>query len=447
MHAASGLREREALIEALGISLLILVALMIIGVPVAMAFGAMALVLVISFNVAPGILIPTAFYKIKSVVLLAIPFFIMVGGLMGTSGLAARLIDFVDAFVGRIRGGLGAVTVATCAMFGAIGGTCSAALAAIGTIMIPRMEEHGYTRGHATALVSCSSILGQLIPPSVPMILFALVTKQSVPGCWLATVGPGILIVIIFSILNYFMVRKLPTLVIEPKISFPEQTRVVAKATYRSGLALLLPILILGGVYGGITTPTESAVIGVLYVIPVGFFVYKTLTLRSLGKTFVSTATTTGVLVIMLFFVMITSRILTLEMIPQQIASWLVGVSPNKYVVLGMVNIFLLIIGMLMDDISGTLLSASILFPLMQALGLHPLHFAAIVGVNLGLGNVTPPTAPILYLGGRIGNCSIDKYIKPALILMWGGMFPVLIATTYWPGLSLFLPRLAGFVY
>jgi tripartite ATP-independent transporter DctM subunit len=432
--------------EALGIGLLVLCILMIIGVPVAMAFGALSLILAVWFGVDSGMLIPTAFYKIKSIVLLAIPFFIMVGGLMGSSGLATKLIDFFDALVGRFRGGLGAVTVMSCALFGAIAGTCSAGVAAIGTVMIPKMVEHGYSRGHSTALVSCSSILGQLIPPSVPMILFALVTMQSVRGCWLATVGPGILTVIIFCIFNYFMVRKFPNLRIKPKTNFALQTKEVATATYRSLLALLLPVLILGGVYGGITTPTESACIGVVYVIPISFFLYKSLSIRELGNTFVSTATTTGVLVIMLFFVMITSRILTLEQIPQQLASWLVEISPNKYVILAMVNIFLLLIGMLMDDVSGTLLVAPILFPVMINIGVHPLHFAAITGVNLGLGNVTPPTAPILYLGGRIGKCSIDKYIKPSLILMYGGMFPVLLITTYWPELSLFLPRLFGFV-
>jgi len=434
-------------VTALLVGLLILCLLMVMGVPVAMSFGALSLLLATWFQVDPAIMIPTAFYKIKSIVILAIPFFIMMGGLMGSSGMATQLITFADALVGRFRGGLGAVTVITCALFGAIAGTCSSAVAAIGTIMIPKMVEHGYSRGHSTALVSCSSILGQLIPPSVPMILFALVTMQSVRGCWLATIGPGVLTVIVFCILNYFMVRKFPNLRIQPPVSLPEKTREIGRATYNSFSALLLPIIILGGVYGGITTPTESACIGVVYVIFVSFFIHRKLKVRELCNTFVTTATTTGVLVIMLFFVMITSRILTLEQIPQQLATWLVDLSPNKYFILIMVNIFLLLIGMLMDDVSGTLLVAPILFPVMVAIDIHPLHFAAITGVNLGLGNVTPPTAPILYLGGRIGQCPIEQYLKPSLILMWGGMLPVLIITTYWPELSLFLPRLLGFVH
>jgi tripartite ATP-independent transporter DctM subunit len=417
---------------------------MILGVPVAMAFGAMSLFLVTSFDMSSRLLIPTAFYQIKSVVLLTIPFFILVGSLMSSGGLAVRLIEFVNSLVGRIRGGLGAVTIVGCAMFGSIGGSCSAAVAAIGTIMIPRMEENGYSRGYATALVACASILGQLIPPSVSMILFALITYQSIPGCWLATVGPGILTIFIFCILNYFMTRKMP-LKLLPKATPVEQFKEIGRSTYKATLSLLLPLIILGGIYGGIATPTEAACVSVLYVIPVSMFVYKALTLKSLGRAFVSSATTTGVLIIMLFFVMINTRIMTMEQLPQEMAARIMEFSSNKYVILMLVNIFLLVLGMIMDDISGTILAASLLFPIMKELGIHPLHFAAILGVNLGLGNVTPPTAPILYLAGRIGKCPIEHYIAPALKLMIGGLIPVVIATTYWPDLSLFLPRLFGF--
>jgi tripartite ATP-independent transporter DctM subunit len=428
---------------ATGLGLLVL--LMVIGVPVAMAFGAMAIFLSTSFDVSSRLLIPTAFYQVKSVVLLTIPFFILVGSLMSSGGLAERLISFVNSFTGRIRGGMGAVTIIACAMFGSIGGSCSSAVAAIGTIMIPRMEENGYTRGYTTALVACSSILGQLIPPSVPMILFALVTYQSIPGCWLATIGPGLLVVCIFCIFNYFMVRKMP-LTMQPKLEFGEQMKEISQSTARASLALLLPVIILGGIYGGIATPTEAACVSIFYVIPVSMFIYKTLGPKQLGEAFIKAATTTGVLIIMFFFVMINTRIMTMEQLPQLMANWIMEVSPNKFVILLMVNIFLLGIGMVMDDISGTVIAASLLYPVMEKIGIHPLHFAAIMGVNLGLGNVTPPTAPILYLAGRIGRCKIEHYIKPSLILMYGGMLPVVLLVTYWPGLSLFLPKLFGFV-
>jgi tripartite ATP-independent transporter DctM subunit len=276
------------------------------------------------------------------------------------------------------------------------------------------------------------------------MILFALITFQSIPGCWLATIGPAILTIIVFSIFNYFMTRKMP-LKLLPKASIGEQVKYIALSTRKATFALLLPVIILGGIYGGIATPTESACVSVIYVILVSKFIFKTLSLKTLFRSFISAATTTGVLIIMLFFVMINTRIMTMEQLPQEMASWIMDISSNKYVILIMVNIFLLIIGMIMDDISGTILAASLLFPVMSKLGIHPLHFAAILGVNLGLGNVTPPTAPILFLSGRIGNCRIEKYMTPALILMIGGLLPVVIATTYWPDLSLFLPRLFGF--
>lgn len=426
------------------LSLLLLIALMMCGVPVAMAFGAMALYLSWFFDISSAMLIPTAFYQIKSVVLLTIPFFILVGTLMSTGGLANRLIDFVNSIVGQFRGGLGAVTVVACAMFGSIGGSCSSAVAAIGTVMIPRMEESGYSRGYSTALVACASILGQLIPPSVSMILFALITYQSIPGCWLATIGPAILTIMIFCVFNYFLTRNMPLKLAE-KTDLRTQIQDITRATGKAGWALMLPVIILGGIYGGIATPTESACLAVLYVIPVSMFVYKSLSWVKLRKSFVSAATTTGVLVIMLFFVMINTRIMTMEQLPQEMAEWILTVSDNKILILLLVNIFLLAVGMIMDDISGTILAASLLMPVMDKIGVHPLHFAAILGVNLGLGNVTPPTAPILYLAGRIGKCSVEEYIKPAFILMYGGMLPVVIITTYWADLSLFLPRLFGF--
>jgi C4-dicarboxylate transporter DctM subunit len=426
------------------IGILLLIVLIVIGVPVAMAFGAMAIFMATSFDINSRLLIPTAFYQIKSVVLLTIPFFILVGSLMSSGGLATRLIEFVNSFAGRIRGGLGAVTVIACAMFGSIGGSCSSAVAAIGTIMIPRMEDNGYSRGYSTALVACSSILGQLIPPSVPMILFALVTYQSIPGCWLATIGPGLVVITIFCIMNFLMVRSM-SIELLPKLGLKEQLETVAKSSIQASPALLLPILILGTIYGGIATPTEAACVSVFYVVPVSMLVYKTLGWKGLSKAIVQGATTTGVLIIMFFFVMINTRIMTVEQLPQEMANWIMQVSPNKYVILLLVNFFLLIIGMIMDDISGTVIAASLLFPVMEKIGIHPLHFAAMMGVNLGLGNVTPPTAPILYLAGRIGECKIENYIKPALVLMYGGMLPVVLLTTYWPDLSLFLPRLFGF--
>ncbi|MCK4221694.1 MAG: TRAP transporter large permease subunit, partial [Dehalococcoidia bacterium] len=177
------------------------IVLIVLGTPIALAFGALAVLMTVWFNADPSYLVPTVFIKIRSVVLLAGPLFILLGNVMDASGLATKLINFVNSVVGQIKSGLGTITVATTAVFGSISGTDSAAIACIGTIMIPRMQDQGYPRGHATALVACAGILGQLVPPSVPMIFYAIVSGNSIPACWAATVGPAIVMVIFYSIL------------------------------------------------------------------------------------------------------------------------------------------------------------------------------------------------------------------------------------------------------
>ncbi len=423
------------------IDLAILIGLLILGVPVPFCFMGAVLFLFTLGNYDPMFIMATGFHKINSMAVLCVLFFILMGGLMGSTGIASRLVNISDAVLGRKKSGLGTVSIVSCAIFGAIAGTATAAVAAIGSIMIPRMTERGYPRGHATGLVACSSVLGQLIPPSVPMILYAWVTWQSVAACFLSTVVPGIILVIIYSIINWFMCRKLP-IKVSPLILPKEQIKEFGQATYKGIFALLMPIIVLGGIYGGIFTPTESAGIGTLYCIFVGFFIYRTLNFKELMNTMVNSITTTGVVVLMVFFVMILSRLYVMENVPHRLVATLTGITDNKYILLLMINLFLIIIGMLMDDFSGTLLAAPLLFPLMQAIGVHPIHFAAILGTNLGLGNVTPPTAPILYLAGRIGKCKFDELITPAVIFMIFGAIPVVLLTTYFPCLSLWLPHI-----
>jgi len=423
------------------IDLAILIGLLVLGVPVPFCFMAAVLFLFTLGNYDPMFIMATGFHKINSMAVLCVLFFILMGGLMSSTGVASRLINISDSILGRKKSGLGTVSIVSCAIFGAIAGTCTAAVSAIGSIMIPRMVERGYPRGHATGLIACSSVLGQLIPPSVPMILYAWVTWQSVAACFLATVVPGIILVIIYSIINWFMCRKLP-IKVSPPISPKEQVKEFGQASYKGFYALLMPIIVLGGIYGGVFTPTESAGVATLYCVFVGFFIYRTLNFKQLMDTMVNSITTTGVVILMVFFVMILSRLYVMENVPQRLVATLTGITDNKYILLLMINLFLIIIGMLMDDFSGTLLAAPLLFPLMQAIGVHPIHFAAILGTNLGLGNVTPPTAPILYLAGRIGKCKFDELITPAVIFMVFGAIPVVLLTTYFPFLSLWLPHL-----
>lgn len=426
----------------LAICLFVLIGLLVLGLPAPFAFMGGVVFLIYTYGFDPGAQLPVAFHKMKSITLLALPFFIMLGGFMTVGGISERLIAFAEALVGRIRGGLGMVTIVGCAIVGAIAGTCSAAVAALGGLVIPEMEKRGYPRGYATGLLSVASVLGQLVPPSVPMILYGFVTMTPVTACFLAGIGPAILTIIIYCIVNYFMVRNNPDIQMLPGVGFKAQAKQVASATRRGFFALGLPVILLGGIYGGIFTPTEAAAVALVIAMAVGLFIHRDLKFRDIGRVFVTQATTTGVVVLMVIFVLILSRIMTMQNIPQDLIRFISGVTENYYLTLLLVNVFLILLGMIVDDFTGTLLAAPLLFPLMQHIGVHPVHFAAILGTNLGLGNVTPPVAPILYLAARVGNVGIEKMIRPALIFMAFGAVPVVLVTTYWPDLSLLLPRL-----
>ena len=429
------------------IGFIIVMLLIVLGVPIAASFGVLAIFLTLWFDADPSYLMPTMFIKIREVVLLAVPLFVLLGNLMDASGLADRLVEFVHSIIGHIKGGLGAVTVATCALFGAISGTDSAAIACIGTVMIPRMERNGYPRGHATALVGCAGILGQLVPPSVPMIFYAMVTANSIPACWAATLGPAVVMVVIYSLLNRFAIRRLPVKVAPKPPSFKEYAAAIGKSAFKAIPVLLLPVIVLGGIYGGIVTPTEGACLGVFYILVAACGFYRSVGFSQLRQATISAAVTSGVILLMTFFILMSSKILVLEGVTQQLTAWILATSPNVYVTLLLLNVVLIIIGMMMDDLSGTLLAAAVLYPIATSAGVHPLHFAAIVGVNLGLGTVTPPCAPMLYLAGRIGHSTAEEYMKPAMFFMWVGMLPLVLVTTYWPALSLTLPGLLGFVH
>jgi C4-dicarboxylate transporter DctM subunit len=421
--------------------LAIIVVFLVVGVPIPFCFMAVVFFRSLVHGFGWDFLLPMGFYKLNSIILLSIPMFIILGTLLNSAGIGIRLVNLANAITGRFRGGLGAVSVVACAMIGAIAGTCSAAVAVVGSTMIPRMEEEGYPRGYSSALISCASVLGQLIPPSVPMILFAWVTMQSVAACFLSTVGPGIILVSVYCLINYIYVRKFP-LKTHKQPSFGGWMGGIGRSLRKASISLLIPILLLSCILGGITTPTEAATGLVLVAILVGFFVYREMNVKEFGRTLVIAGTTSGVIILMVYFVSIMSRIYVMQNIPQQIITLTKEISPNKYAILLMVNVILLIQGMLMDDFSGTMMAAPLLFPLMKELGVHPIHFAAIMGTNLGMGNMTVPMAPILYLGCRIGNTTIDKVMVPSTVYLIFGSLPVVLITTYWPGLSLFLPRL-----
>lgn len=416
-----------------------------LGAPVMYAFAAGALYLIFINGMDPSFLFSYGYASINSTVLLVIPMFIIAGCLIEKGNIGAALVNFVSRFVGRIKAGLAMVSVATCALFGAISGSGAATLTCIGSVMAPRLKEKGYAPGHVGALFACSAPLGLLIPPSAIQIVFAWTTGSSVLGCFLAIVGPGILLTILLCITNYFMLRNNNTIQIEEKQSKQVWRAETWKATKHGFPALLLPVLILGTIYGGYLTVTESAVAGVVYSLILGLFVYKGLNKKNFKTTILAAGSSTGSLMCLFLLMFVLSQVLIRMGLPAMICDFMLSISDNRIVILLMVNIFLILLGMMMDDTSCTLLCAPMLLPLMHSIGVSPLQFAAIIGVNVGLANITPPAAPFLYMSCRVCGCSFKDELKPTLIMIICAWVPTLLLTTWIPKLSTWLPSICGY--
>ncbi len=421
---------------------LILIITMLSGVAVPFAFGLFLIIVVFWGGYDPSFLIPYGYSKIAVSTLLAIPLFILAGGFMYRGGIGTKLVDLVDLAAGRIRGGFGVVATVSCALFGAVTGSAAATLYCIGSIMFPRMEQMGYPRGHSASLMASACVLGMLIPPSGLMILYGWVGGQSVIAAFLAGVAPGILLTILLSIINLWLLRNNPDVKTPPPLPEGRKLPELGLRLFRAGPALLMPVIILGGIYGGVMTPTEAAAVAAVYAVPVGLWIYKGLTLKGMKEELLEAGVSTGCIMVMSFAMMALTRILIMEDLPGMILKILTGVSESKIVILLMVNIFLILIGMMTESISGILLATPILLPMMLKIGVHPTHFAAILAVNLGMGLITPPAAPLLYIAARIANARLEDMIRPTAYFILYGWLPTLAVTTYWPEFSLWLPRL-----
>ncbi len=412
--------------------------LVVIGVPIAIALGLSAMItLVMHSHVPVMVLVQKAYSGLDTFTLMAIPFFILAGNVMSQGGVSSRLVALASVFFGRYTGGLAQVSTAACTFFGAISGSAPATTAAIGSVMVGPMEAKGYSKEFASACVAASGVIGLLIPPSINMVLYGVITGASIGKMFLGGIVPGLVMSAALMLANYYVAKKHGFMG-----EAPPSGAQAKKAIRESFFAMLMPVIILGGIYGGVMTATEAAAISVAYAIPCGIFIYKGLKGEGLIDALTESSCTTGVIMVMFFMVMIFSKLLTMQNVPSQIAESLLSITDNKYLILLMVNIFMIIIGMLMDDTSGILLCTPILLPIMKGIGIHPVHFAAILGVNLGMGNITPPTAPMLYLSGRVCGAKINKMLSPTMILIIFAWVPTLILTTYIPALATFLPKL-----
>ncbi len=430
------------------IAILTLMACLVIGVPVPVSFMASAACLIFFGGPAgegyqASQLLPYGYAQMNSVSLIAIALFITAGGIMERGKIGAKLVDFVDVFVGHYKGGLAIAATISCAIVGSICGAACATLSCVGSIMFPRFRAENYPRGLVAALMANASLLGLLIPPNATLIIFAWIAGQSVLACFLATVIPGIITTVLLCVVAKWQLKNNTAVIETDKMNrtTADKIRLFQSRGKQAIPALFLPFLVLGGIYGGIMTTTEASAMAVFYAVPIGMFVYKGLNLKNTYQVIVETAVTTGVITVMLYSVAMLSRLYILEDLPGVLLSLFYSISSEPLAIMFMINIFLVIMGMLMDDISVVVLSTPILMPIIIKLGFNPIHYAAIIGVNTGLGCITPPAAPVLYLSGRLGAAPIDEMMKPCMwfiLLCW---VPVLFVTVFFPKLSLFLPH------
>ncbi len=439
-----------------GLALITLIVVLVIGVPVPLAFLASSIIICFGTGTAPQMLLINSYNKVNSILLLTIPLFVLAGSLINNGGLGEKLVGTVEkTSLGKMKGGLGIVTVVSCAVFGAVSGSSSATVSCIGAIMAPRLRKANYPDGLIGALIASSGVLGILIPPSMLMILFAWGSNSSVLGCFVATVMPGILLVILMSAVNIVLVKKhqaeggnaVDEMIADAQAKEEAKKEKAARKRGDSAIpALMMPVIILGSIYGGFLTATEAAALSVFYGLIAGVFYYRQINFKIYKDAMIDAGKTTGVIMAMLLAVQVLSRLYMTENVPDMILGLLTSITTNKNLILMMINIFMVIMGMLMDDCSNTILLTPILLPIMNQLGVSVFHFAAILGVNIGMGNVTPPTAPLLYLSARVTGSQVKNELKPTVLLILFAWLPTLIITTYFPAFPELLPRLLGYI-
>lgn len=378
---------------------------------------------------------------IDSFSLLAIPFFILSGQLMGRGGMAQRLIDFAAALVGRFRGGLGYVNVITCMLFGSISGSAAAAVSSVGGFMIPEMNRNGYDKNFNVAVTTTAATTGLMIPPSNIMIVYALVSGGvSIAAMFLAGVLPGIVFgFALMAVSGYLSARR----GYGAGESAPMSQ--VIKSFGRSFLSLMLAVIVLGGILGGVFTATEAAAVSVVYALILGMAVYREIGWGDLPEILLQCGITTGVVFLLIGTSSAMSWILAYESVPQSASTALLSFSDNPIIVLVIINVILLAVGVFMDMTPAVLIFTPILLPVATALGMHPVHFGMVMIANLCIGLCTPPVGTCLFVGCGVGKTTIAE-ATGALIPFFGAMLVALAATVFLPELSLWLPRLGGLI-
>lgn len=406
--------------------------LLFLSVPIGYAIGISSLLaLIIHSNIPLLMISQNAVAGIDSFPLLAIPFFMLAGNLMSSGGIAKRLVNFFESCIGHITGGLGMVTVVVCMFFAAISGSAVATVSAVGAFMIPEMVNHGYNKSFSAALTAAAGTIGVIIPPSIPFVIYGVVSGTSITDMFTAGFLPGIMMGASLMIVTYIVSKKYGYKGRTVKSSWKERWISFKDAFW----AIMSPVIILGGIYSGFFTPTEAAVISVAYSFIVGVFVYKELDLKGAYKSFKDAIVVNGATTFMVGLSTAFAAYLTMEKIPALIANSIIGITDNGIVILLLINLFLLLVGMFIDNIPATIILSPILLPVVTSLGMSPVTFGIMLTMNLAIGFCTPPYGIDLFVASAISKISIEDITKQILIMIFV-LIAVLLLITFVPVLT-----------
>lgn len=410
---------------------------LVIGVPIAVALGLTCIFSVLvtgAFGVE--VLIQKTFNAGNSFALMAIPFFILAGNIMAVGGVSRRLVNLAGAMLGRVSGGLALVATLASTFFGAVSGSAPATTAAIGGVMVGPMVEKGYDKNFAGAVVAASGTIGLIIPPSLTMVLYGVSTGVSIGELFIAGVIPGIIISIVLMIVEYFISVKRGY-----KGDEAASFKTISTNLRQAGFALFMPVIILGGIYAGIFTPTESAAVAVVYGLIVGIFIHKELEWRAVPNLILKSAKSTALVMYLMVTAEVLTYVLVSEQIPQTIAASILTISTNPIVVQLIMIFILLVVGTFLNNSAAMVLLAPIFYPITMSLGVDPLFFGIIMVISLAIGHNTPPVGLCLFIACDIGNLKLEHLVKEIAPLV-AALIVTVVVLNFFPDLILYLPRL-----
>ncbi|MBA2442090.1 MAG: TRAP transporter large permease [Rubrobacter sp.] len=422
----------------LWVFLAVLFAGIAVGVPVAFSLGLAAVVMMFLTGANPAVMVEQAVAGVNSFPLLAIPFFMLVGEVMSSGGIARRLVNFASALVGFIAGGVGQVNVAASMFFGGISGSAVADTSAIGGMMIPPMKKQGYTAAHATSITVSSAVIGIIIPPSIPMILYGIVTETSISRLFIGGVIPGLVVGVALMVTTYFTAKRQ-----HAGQTQPFSTRQLWTSFKEAWLGLLLPVIIVGGILGGIFTATEAAVAALFYALIISLVIYREISVRDLWGMLVRTARLTGMVLFLLALATVVAWFLTTRGVPQSLVATVSDFSTNAYVILFVLSGLILLVGVVMDLTPAMVILAPLMVPIVETVGVDPVYFGVLMSFVLGIGLITPPVGTVLYVGCGIGGVSMEQLVR-SMVPFYVALLAVLVLLIVFPALILWLPYASG---